>query len=397
MNDESAYRQQFVSGEVVFSEGERGDCAYIIDRGEVFVTCRHKGRVLHLATLGPGEIFGEMALIDDQPRTATITARFDTECLVIRRAQIQHRLKEADPITGTLLRLLLDRFRSMQNAIRERSDRPRPLQASAPATLSDEFTLQYTEARERLKLEQEIDYGIGARQFYFDYQPIVALDNSAIVGFEALVRWNHPERGRLLPGEFLGVADVAGMVAALDRTYFPDAMRFLADLPQDPPRWVSINLSPRRFGEPRLVEELFGAVSATGVDPQRVQIEILESALIENAQIAGTILNRIKDLGFTIAVDDFGTGYSSLSYLHRYPIDKLKIDRSFVQGIGAEGGLLSIVRAIAGLSQNLHIETVAEGIETEEQRVILQDLGVKYGQGWLFGRPAPADHWISPV
>ena len=239
-------------------------------------------------------------------------------------------------------------------------------------------------------LETEGDLRRGARrgEFLPYFQPIVRLVDGAVAGYEALMRWRHPQRGMLAPGAFLPVAEAIGIMEALDWQVFEAALRAIPRL-LGPGQYVNLNLSPRHFRAADLDARFLACIDAHGVDPAQVRIEITEGALLENAEQIGAVFDRLNARGVQVALDDFGTGYSSLSYLHRFNMHTLKVDRSFVGDLdpGEERNSTAVVRAILALSRAQGMEVVAEGIETEEQRAALIALGCELGQGYLFARP----------
>ncbi len=386
---DSDRRQIFRPGELIFGEGTPGDVAFIIERGEVEITCLRQGRNVRLGLLGAGEIFGEMALIDDNLRTATARAAEETEVIAISREQIQGKLQSADTITSLLLRLLLKRFRDVQGLIggAERA----PVEDSASD--SEDYTQQYEAFRRHLRLEQELADAIGRGELRVLMQPIVWLEGGAIAGYEALIRWQHPERGMVSPGEFIPIAEAGGLMPDLDRWLFRAAFDALAAIHAEvgnaAPLFLSVNLSGLRFADLSVVSDLADALTASGVDPRHIKAELTEGALIANPQVAAAVLDGLKGLGLAIAIDDFGTGYSSLSYLHRFPIDTLKIDQSFVATMLESDTSLRIVQSIVGLAKALDMTIVAEGIEHQPEVDTLIELRCEYGQEYLFAKPLP--------
>jgi predicted signal transduction protein with EAL and GGDEF domain len=246
----------------------------------------------------------------------------------------------------------------------------------------------HDQALHLLETESDLRRGITRREFEPYFQPIVRLADGGIVGFEALMRWNHPERGVLAPGAFLQVAEASGNMEALDWQVFEQSMRMIPQL-LEPGQYVNLNLSPRHFRSPDLDERFLALIRAHGVQPGQVRIEITEGALMENPEQVGRAFERLHAAGVHVALDDFGTGYSSLSYLHRFQMQTLKIDRSFVGDLKPteEGSSTAVVRAILALSRSQRMEVVAEGIETETQRQALLDLGCELGQGYFFAKP----------
>ncbi|TZF91432.1 bifunctional diguanylate cyclase/phosphodiesterase [Cognatilysobacter lacus] len=247
----------------------------------------------------------------------------------------------------------------------------------------------HEQALQLLEVESDLRRAITRQEFEPYFQPIVRLVDGAIVGYEALIRWNHPERGVLAPGAFLHVADASGSMEAIDWQMFERTLECIAALVQ-PGQYVNLNFSPRHFRSQDLDERFLKLVAAKGVNSAQVRIEVTEGALLENPEQIGQVFNRLRESGVLIALDDFGTGYSSLSYLHRFKLHTVKIDRSFISDlqIEEEGGSTAVVRAILALSRAQRLEVVAEGIETEAQRRALLTLGCELGQGYLFAKPA---------
>jgi len=249
----------------------------------------------------------------------------------------------------------------------------------------------HLDAVARLQLETDLRWAIERGELCAHYQPIIALKTGRIAGFEALVRWRHPERGLIFPGEFMSVAEETGLVVPLGKRVLMDACaqmgKWHAEFPELPDLTMSVNVSGRQFSQPNLMEQIRSVLAESRLDPSRLKIEITESAIMENAAAAAAMLREARALGIRKSLDDFGTGYSSLSYLHRLPIDTLKIDRSFVSMIDAPGSSLEIVRTIVDLGHNLGKDIVAEGVQTDEQLAVLQNLGCDYGQGFYFSPP----------
>ncbi|WP_051660750.1 EAL domain-containing protein [Bosea sp. 117] len=242
--------------------------------------------------------------------------------------------------------------------------------------------------RERPELERDLWRGIEAGEFELHYQPRFECRSLRLVGFEALLRWNHPVRGLMQPGDFLELAEETGVIRNLGAFAVTSACRTMApyeDLS------VSVNISPSQLRSGRLIEIVSGALAASGLEPCRLELELTETMLIEDSSVAATLLDQLKALGVRLALDDFGTGYSALGYLRRFPFDRLKIDQHFVADLGAAGKGRAIVQAIIGLARALKLSVTAEGVETAEQLMLLQADQCDEAQGFLLGRPVPAD------
>ena len=251
-------------------------------------------------------------------------------------------------------------------------------------------------AMDVLGLEHELREALAADQFEPYFQPLVRLADASIVGYEALVRWHHPQRGVLLPGEFLRVAEDSGQIEAIDWQMYHMACTAGAELVRDG-GFITINISPRHFQNEDLDERLLAVTGATGFDPAKLRIEVTEGTLLGDPAAVAKVLQRLRDACIEAALDDFGTGYSSLGYVHRFPLKMIKIDQSFVMPLGQEEAprSIAVIGAILALARSLGLEVVAEGIETAQQLRILRDMGCVYGQGYFFGRPHPAGHWLA--
>jgi diguanylate cyclase (GGDEF)-like protein len=247
---------------------------------------------------------------------------------------------------------------------------------------------------ERIDLENDLRQAIERGELRLHYQPLIDLDTERVVGFEALVRWQHPVRGLVPPVAFIPLAEETGLILPLGRWVLETACRQARDwraaTPDEPDLFMSVNLSARQFVQADLVDEVAAILAETGLDPSSLEIEITESVLMDQSEAGIRTLARLRELGVRLVLDDFGTGYSSLSYLKHLPLDTIKIDRTFVAGLASVTDR-SIVEAVVALARGLRIGVVAEGIETEAQQRILRDIGCDVGQGYLFSRPLPAD------
>ena len=247
----------------------------------------------------------------------------------------------------------------------------------------------------RLQLETDLRRAVERGQLRVYYQPFFDLATDEVTGFEALLRWHHPRRGLLLPDEFLSVAEETGLIVPMGRFVLLEGCRQIREMQIKHPELrtlkLSVNLSNKQFFQSDLFAQVEEALAASGLDPACLGLEITEGVIIRHADSAATRFSRLKSLGVQLYLDDFGKGYSSLNYLHRFPMDILKIDRSFVTRIDEAEGNLAIVRAIVTLAHQLGMEVVAEGLQTEEQRVKLRSLGCEYGQGFFLSEPVPAD------
>ncbi|HET8941929.1 MAG TPA: EAL domain-containing protein [Rudaea sp.] len=254
----------------------------------------------------------------------------------------------------------------------------------------------HQEAMHLLELESDLRRAIARNEFMPFFQPIVSLADRVTVGYEGLLRWEHPRRGLLLPADFLAVAEESGAAEEIDWQMFERVFEIAPALLQHG-GFIGINLSGRHFRSEALVQTLLDLLKRHGFPPSQVRMEVTERMLIENPPAAKRMLEALREKGLGVSLDDFGTGYSSLSYLHQYPVQALKIDRSFISDLSPEAnsGTTPVVRAILALAGALGMQVIAEGIETEAQHDALVKLGCKYGQGYLYARPQPAHVWIE--
>ncbi|MGD0106857.1 MAG: EAL domain-containing protein [Rhodopila sp.] len=242
--------------------------------------------------------------------------------------------------------------------------------------------------RTKRSLEHDLRMGLKQHQFSLNYQPFVDTATVEVVGYEALMRWDHPERGRIPPTDFIPLAEECGLIVPIGSwvltTACAEAMSW------DQPLIVSVNLSPAQFVQPGIENTVAEVLRQTGLPPSRLELEITEGTLMDDTQNALRILKALKELGVKLAMDDFGTGYSSLSYLRKFPFDKIKIDRSFISDVEDDSEAETIVQAIIAMSRSLRLTVTAEGVETKQQLAMLRALGCNYVQGYLLGRPRPA-------
>jgi predicted signal transduction protein with EAL and GGDEF domain len=238
-------------------------------------------------------------------------------------------------------------------------------------------------------LERNLRAAYSNNEFKLFYQPLINLQTRKVKAFEALIRWDHPERGLISPSEFIGVAEEMGLIVPLGEWVLRQACAAAMDWPDE--ICVSVNLSPLQFSKGNLVSTIVSALASSGLPGSRLELEITESVLLEKSERNISILNQLRGLGIRISMDDFGTGYSSIGYLRSFPFDKIKIDQSFVRDLLVDEGSLAIVRAIAGLGVSFGIITTAEGVETEEQMRCLNLEGCTEVQGYFFSKPVPAD------
>jgi EAL domain-containing protein (putative c-di-GMP-specific phosphodiesterase class I) len=245
----------------------------------------------------------------------------------------------------------------------------------------------------RLLIESGLRRAFERDEFVLHYQPLVQMPEQRIVGVEALIRWTHPTVGAVAPAQFIPLAEQLGLIHQISDWVLRAACGQLAAWREAklPPIRLSLNVSNQQFRRPGMAERLLGRLREDGIDPSLIELELTESSLMDNLQEAERLLHELKSHGIRIAIDDFGTGYSSLAYLKRLPVDVIKIDRSFIQDMTLDANDAAIVAAIAAMGRSLGLTVVAEGVEDEDQRGMLEGLGCQIMQGYLFGKAVPGE------
>ena len=382
------------AGDWIFRQGDPADAAYIVQDGAVDILAVRDGSETRLTTLTVGDLLGELGLVGDAPRSASARAKTDAVLAVLPRALILDRLEMADPLVRMLLNVILVRMRR-EMALAGGAAPP-------PPTVSPETAVADADAHaqtvDRMTLEGDLYRAVEGDEFRLHYQPIVRIADGTIAGFEALIRWNHPTRGPVRPDVFIGIAEETRLIFRLGKWVIAEAGRGLAALqetleaarPDKPELFMSINVSGRQLEDRDLLSFLDASVASCGRNCGQFRLEITEGALVD-AALALDWINASHDRGYKVALDDFGTGYSSLSYLSNFPVDAIKIDRSFILRMFADTRSMVLVRAIIGMADGLGVPAVAEGVEDADHATVLRSLGCTYGQGYHYGRPVPLE------
>lgn len=398
----SGFQREYVDTHAtVFQTGDSGDSAYVIESGCVEVLSGPADHLVRVAVLAQGAMFGEVALLDHQPRTATVRTLMPTSLIRIDRVHVEELLVRADPVIQYLLRLLLERFRS-SNKAGTAAPAPRfsvPGEQHAPPDL-------HAAAVRTLSLAHDLSAAIGSSQLELFYQPIVSLADHTLQGFEGLVRWRHPTMGLVSPDEFIPLAEKTGLIHRIGDWVLQRGMldwprlrrRCQPSANQTP--FISLNLSAPELCQEGLVERVQQRLQAAGMAAQELRIELTETTVITSLDLVTQVTQALRAMGVGIALDDFGTGYAGLDYLQTLPFSCLKIDKGFVQQMHSSERSFQIVKAALELSSRLHLSTVAEGIEDAETAEALAGMGCHYAQGFLFARPMPLEEacqWALPA
>lgn len=378
--------------QIIFNQGDAGDCAYIIEKGRVLVFLAKDTDEVPLNILGEGEIFGEMALIDNENRSASVRALEDVRLGIVTKQQVLERVATADKVVQLLLRVLLKRLRRknsvMANGQNDESD-------DAPQTALDQ-----------IKLEQQVFQAFQNKEFELFYQPIVDLKTKSIKGCEALLRWNSPQHGLVSPNIFIDIIENSAMVIPIGHWIINQALKDLNTIQKHlhstrknklaEEFMMSINISGRQFTHSDFVSNLEDLREKHDVQPKNIKLEMTERIMMDGA-IALEALNQCRNQGYAISIDDFGTGFSSLQYLTQMPISFLKIDRCFVMKILSDAKSKAVVSSIIHLADAMDIEIIAEGIENNEECLVLETLGARYGQGYLFSKPVDMGRFLKLI
>lgn len=386
---EGLRKRKLQAGEHIFSEGDPGDYAYIIEEGAIEIWTVIDGKRLVLNVLEAGSMFGELALVDGRTRSASATAKSDGLLTLMTQEQVNQRIQSADPILRMLLLVVIRYFRSETEKLRHSGEQPQFY--SDPRT---DLQGRIKEAVEMIRMESELRTAIDEEQFILFYQPVIHLETGQIVGFEALIRWQNPTRGLVRPDLFIPLAESTSLIVPIGQWVIAEGVRALREMESVTGKqmFVSLNIASRQIEDPDFFEFLLEETSQ--VKPSQIKLEILERSLFDSdAAIAW--VRRCRSLGFPLVLDDFGTGYSSLQYLNEYRFDTLKIDKSFVWGLDDKANSRSICQAIVDLSQALGMTVVAEGIEKSSHVDALREIGCTFGQGYFFAKPMPLENAIA--
>ncbi|UOF02040.1 EAL domain-containing protein [Bdellovibrio bacteriovorus] len=387
--------------QIIFSEGDAGDCAYIIEKGRVLVYISKDKEEIPLTILGEGEIFGEMSLIDNQNRSASVRALEDVRLAIVTKQQVLERVSTADKVVQLLMRVLLKRLR------RKNLNTPAGTKMSEVEFENSGAGDDGTQgALDQIKLENQIFQAFQNKEFELFYQPIVNLKTKQVMGCEALLRWNSPVHGLISPNLFIDVIENSSMVIPIGHWIINQALKDLKTI-QDQLRdakktkladdfMMSINISGRQFTHSDFVNNLEDLREKHDLQTKNIKLEMTERVMMDGA-IALESLNQCRNQGYAISIDDFGTGFSSLQYLTQMPISFLKIDRSFVMKVLSDPKSKAVVSSIIHLAHAMDLEIIAEGIENNEESLVLETLGARYGQGYLFSKPVDLGRFLKLI
>ncbi len=384
---DSAYRIELTAGDVLFREGDAPTTAFLIEEGTLRITTQQQKAVMVLGDLGPGALVGEMAVLDDSPRSASATALSRCVLTPIDRAQFAERLDSADPVVRALLLSQLTRYRT---ALATFSGNRRPQMAEEQADTPL--------AHDKIRLESQLRQAIELRQLDVLVQPIRHIPSGRVAGFEALTRWQHPQRGAVSPVEFIALAEETSLIVPVGDYVLGEVCAALQRFSRSEPAaqtFIALNVSGRQMQDESFIDRVLAQIHAYSVSPAQLKLEITESLVLDYAKISALIA-RAHRAGIRVALDDFGTGYSNLGHLHRLEFDTLKLDQGFVRQLD-DSRCLAIVRAVVSMAHALGCDIVAEGVETPTQLTQLTALDCEYAQGYLVGKPQSIDAALAAI
>jgi EAL domain-containing protein (putative c-di-GMP-specific phosphodiesterase class I) len=374
---------------VLYRQGDPSDCAWLVERGEVELVSVHGRRSTRHGLLGPGELIGELGLIDGAPRSATATARSDCMLLSIERAQFLERLQAGDPILRTLVDSLLQRIRGLVATM--------PAEATLPAEdMPCDDPVERTGIG-KIRLEAQLRDALDAGTLEVRYQPIYDIAARRVAGYEALVRWSLEGRGPVSPAEFIQLAEETSLIVpvgeyVLDRVV--GVLEAMRDGGADPLPSIAVNLSARQLVEPGMARQVVARVVRAQLPAGTLKLEVTESRMLDYAPVAA-VMAHCREHGLPFALDDFGTGYSNLTHLHALDFEFIKVDQAFARHMFDSPRAMKMVEAIVAMAHALDAKVICEGVETREQLARLRELGVEYAQGYLIGQAATAGAVLS--
>ncbi len=365
--------KQYKQGDIIFHGGDSSDCAYIIEQGQVEIFVASNDTIIDI--LNEGELFGEMGVLDQSPRSTSARALTPLTLIEVKTQQITNRLSESDPIVKALVGVLLKRFRSML---------PSQSRGRDNSLLDQVASVIEQTGLSKFKLESELRGAINKGEVQTVFQPISDIKSQKITGFEALSRWTHPTRGFISPVEFIALAEETDLIIEVGDLVFTRAIELLSKLPEHV--FININVSSKQLDDDDFLNRVVAKTKDHGVNPERLKLEITETMVVD-FKLAKKWLNKCRAIGFPVCADDFGTGHSGMEQLLELDFDVLKVDQVFIRNMFKNQRYQTILQSIANMAHALKTKLVAEGIESEDEYRVLKNLGFDFGQGYFFGKP----------
>src|SRR5690606_1935617 len=382
-------RRELFPGEILFRQGEPAGCAWLVEKGELLLQVESDNGPQPPRLFGPGELIGELALLDGAPYRATAIARGDAVLLAIDAQQFDQRIEASDPI----VRAMIDSLRSRMRALRQAcpsgialplEDTPCDDPEERAGIAKIHFETQLREALDRQSLEVH-------------YQPIYDLQAGRVGGYEALVRWKHEDLGQVSPAEFIQLAEETSLIVplgeyVLDRAI--DVLRGLHARHGDALPSIAVNLSARQLVQPGMARQVVARAERAGLPKGALKLEVTESRMLDYAPVAA-VMQHCRSQGIPFALDDFGTGYSNLTHLHELEFEYIKVDQAFCRHMNDSPRAMAIVEAIVAMAHRMGAQVIMEGVETAQQLAELRRMGVRHAQGWLVGKAQPQESVLS--
>ena len=376
-------RRELFAGEVLYQQGEPSDCAWLLESGQVELVSVQGRRTASHGVFGPGELIGELGLLDGASRSATATARSNSVLLAIERAQFLERLQAGDPILRTLVDSLLQRIRGLVAIL--------PAEDVACDDPIERVGI------DKIRLEAQLRDALDSGTLEVRYQPIYEIAAGRVAGYEALVRWDLPGRGAVSPAEFIQLAEETSLIVPVGEYVLERVIGVLVQLRAqgvDPLPSIAVNLSARQLVEPGMARQVVARAHAAKLPPGVLKLEVTESRMLDYAPVAA-VMQHCRENGLPFALDDFGTGYSNLTHLHALDFEYIKVDQAFARHMFDTPRAMRMVEAIVAMSHGLGAKVICEGVETLEQLHRLREIGVEYAQGYLIGKAAAVEDVLS--
>jgi EAL domain-containing protein (putative c-di-GMP-specific phosphodiesterase class I) len=380
----SYHIQQYQPGDIIFHGGDSSDCAYIIEAGQVEIYIESNQSIIDI--LSEGELFGEMGVLDQSPRSTSARALTPLTLLEVKTDQITNRLSESDPIVKALMGVILKRFRSMLPN--------QGMSGGKNSLLNQVASVIEQTGLSKFKLESELRSAIIKGDVQTVFQPISDIKSGSITGFEALSRWTHPERGFISPVEFIALAEETDLIIEVGDLVFNRAIEMLAKLPDHV--FININVSSKQLDDDQFLNRVSKKVKDANISANRLKLEITETMVVD-FKLAKQWLDKCRKIGFPVCADDFGTGHSGMEQLVELNFDVLKVDQVFIRNMFKNERYQIILKTIAGMAKSLNAKLVAEGVESEEEYLVLQALNFDFGQGYYFGKPMSEDDALKLI
>ena len=382
-----AIQRELFAGEVLYRQGDPSDCAWLVERGTIELVSVQGRREISHGVLGPGELIGELGMLDGAPRSATAIARGPALLLAIEHDQFLDRLSSGDPIVRTLVDSLLRRTRSIIASL--------PADTALPAEdIASEDSAERS-GIDKIRLEAQLRDALDTRTLEVHYQPLYDIPAGRVTSYEALVRWELPGRGAVSPAEFIKLAEETSLIVPVGEYVLDRVLEVLGGLCGSATRpSIAVNLSAKQLVEPGMARQIVARVQRAQLPVGALKLEITESRMLDYAPVHA-VMRHCREYGIPFALDDFGTGYSNLTHLYKLDFEFIKLDQAFARHMFDSPRAMALVEAIVAMAHGIGAQVITEGVETHAQLQRLRELGVRYAQGYLIGQAQPAAAVLS--